>query len=49
MAFKRGPNLRDSLVRARLSGKTEADELDNLIKLLKNDPDSGLQQDHFLN
>lgn len=50
IAFRRGTNLRDTLVRARLQ-PTESeensysrDELDILISLLEKDPDSGLHE-----
>lgn len=50
IAFRRGKNLRDTLVRARLQPLQEEkntsvpDELDILISLLENDPNSGLQK-----
>lgn len=42
MAFKRGKNLKDSLVRARINRGPEPDELDKLLHLLKQDPVSGI-------
>lgn len=48
IAYRRGTNLQDSLVKARLKpikGETNAtqDDLDTLICLLENDPDSGIR------
>ena len=42
IAYKRETNLRDSLVRAKLDTQRDLNDLESLLKILRQDKDSGL-------